>query len=33
MKAIEIAQAATQAMTPSVAVNYAVWKQLSETIK
>ncbi|VDK21331.1 unnamed protein product [Taenia asiatica] len=33
MKAMEIAQAATQAMTPSVAVNYTVWKQLSETIK
>ncbi|EUB64149.1 hypothetical protein EGR_00693 [Echinococcus granulosus] len=33
MEAMKIAQAATQAMTPSVAVNYAIWKQLSETIK
>ncbi|KAL5105497.1 hypothetical protein TcWFU_005935 [Taenia crassiceps] len=33
MKAMTIAQAATRAMAPSVAVNYAVWKQLSETIK
>ncbi|VDM18546.1 unnamed protein product [Hydatigera taeniaeformis] len=33
MEAMKIAQAATQAMTPSIAVNHAIWEQFSETIK